>query len=152
MRLPMKKKNMRPLKEQGIIRNDIDQQRSDSLRSIYEKRDGKTVEVFVLDDDDDGEDCQVAKTTKSQGKCSSRNSCRRSKSYEEATKNYARILQMCERTADQAKDILLQLIKENDGCDKSLKRPVPPVSIIATNKARERRLPRPTGGKVMPFY
>lgn len=152
MRLPMKKKNMRPLKEQGIIRNDIDQQRSDSLRSIYEKRDGKTVEVFVLDDDDDGEDCQVAKTTKSQGKCSSRNSCRRSKSYEEATKNYARILQMCERTADQAKDILLQLIKENDGCDKSLKRPVPPVSIIATNKARERRFPRPTGGKVMPFY
>lgn len=94
----------------------------DPIRSIYEKRDGKLVEVLVLDDfyEDDKEKLIQATNLKSS---------RRPISHEEASQNYAKILQMCEQTAIQAKGIILQLVEEkshNKFHENMLLRPVPP--------------------------
>lgn len=103
---------------------------NDQIRSIYEKREGKLVEVLVLDDFDEGDEGKPIQAINLKYS-------KRPTSHEEASQNYAKILQMCEQTAIQAKGIILQLVEENShnwSQEKMLSRPLPPHSKDASQQ------------------
>lgn len=145
MIVPIKSKYACQLKDSECLKRP-QPKNSGGIRSVYEKRGGETVEVLVLDDEDDDDDDndddnnrnddsgrtqigQAIQGSKHAGIARSRNS----RSYEEATKNYAKILEMCERTANQARDTLMQLIEEKNAIRDQPHRPLPVPMIAAHN-------------------
>lgn len=147
MALPIKSKNAKFLAREAPIRQGAEQEGSSRIRSIYEKRGDKTVEVIVLDDEDGNNDGKSTGTTKEINNLSTHS--RKSKSYEEATRNYAKILRMCEQTADQAKDVLLQLIEERNAGDKASHRPPPPLTADVLRNTCEHGPVKPMNGKAI---
>lgn len=103
------------------------------LYSIYEKRDGKMVEVFVIDEERD-----QSLHIPSIGSLDYSHK-RKTMSYQEASQNYLKILQMCEQTATQAKDIILQLIEDDPEPGKTIPSPVEGKSKAFTQFSPQRR-------------
>lgn len=113
------------------IRQD---EKNNGFHSIYEVRDGKKVEILVLDEDSSKDETEVISTA-AENKIPS-NQQRKSVSYEEAIKNYAKILQMCEHTASEAKNVILQLVEETPLNVRNGYRPPPPVYTSAPQVAK----------------
>ncbi|GAV49701.1 hypothetical protein ZYGR_0P03470 [Zygosaccharomyces rouxii] len=98
----------------------------EGYRTEYEVRDGKLVEVLVLDDDSD-------ESIHNQSEKDSPLSPSKVSQYSSPNRNHEELLKMCEDTATHAKKVILQLVddkktKKAGGKKKKLSRPPPPVT------------------------
>lgn len=113
----------------------------DGFHSVYEVHDGKTVEVLILDDDSYQDKSFVTSTAKlTEASVGAKQ--KKTVSYEEAIRNYAKILQMCEHTATEARSVILHLIEEDTSGLKTASRPPPPNSTNALQMAKPTNLER----------
>ncbi|CAI4059938.1 hypothetical protein N7582_001496 [Saccharomyces uvarum] len=83
-------------------------ERALEFNTIYEKRDGKMVEVILLDEDDDR---RVENNTNTQSKLIQVQKTKNEQDRKSLT-YYNEVLDMCEKTADEAKKIIYQLVDE----------------------------------------
>lgn len=114
------KPQAKPAKKEDITK-------SNGFHSIYEVRNGRNVEILVLDDGSSEDETQTSSTAKVDEKTIA-NQRKKAVSYEEAMKNYTKILELCEYTATQARSVILHLIEENSSTRKNSYRPPPPVA------------------------
>ncbi|QLQ80078.1 hypothetical protein HG537_0D00780 [Torulaspora globosa] len=133
---------LNPVKKHNYPQHTTPRQdeKNNGFHSIYEVRDGKKVEVLVLDEDSSKDETEISSTA-AQDKIPS-NQQRKSVSYEEAIKNYAKILQMCEHTASEAKNVILQLIEEAPINFKNGYRPPPPAYTCGPQEVKSKNLGR----------
>lgn len=110
---------------------DVDVSQDQSLEIIKEVKNGKEVEVIILDDSDTDQQFKPKKTKPKRQLRASRK------------QTYDSLLTMCDDTASQAKDIIYRLVSETDPLsvdETSEKSPIIPKNIGTPDNQRDRYL------------